>query len=150
VNSHILHDTHANQFVTAFYGILNPAAGTLLYSNAGHCPGLLLSRCEFDEISWLSNTGVPLGILEEGRWEQREVSFAPCDELLLYTDGLIEAEDATEQPYSLQRLLASAKKKQGGMAVDLKEQILCDVQRFIGERPLLDDLVLLVASRQGC
>lgn len=147
VNDHIFHDTHANQFVTAFYGILDPTAGTFLYSNAGHCPGLLLSGGEGVKTEWLAITGIPLGILEEGRWEQRVVSFAPGDVLLLYTDGVIEAEDEAVRPYGRERLRACAAAKLGQTAVQFKVGILQDVQRFAGERPLPDDLVLFVISR---
>lgn len=146
LNDHILLNTHANQFVTAFYGMLDPAEGTFLYSNAGHCPGLLLKRSEGDT-TWLTINGMPLGILEENRWEQREVSFAPGDVLLLYTDGVIEAENEMVRPYGRERLRACAEGLVGGTAVQFKEGILQDVERFVGERPLPDDLVLFVISR---
>lgn len=78
--------------------ILQKLKGTFLYSNAGQCPGLLLKRSEGDTI-WLTINGMPLGILEENRWEQREVSFSPGDVLLLYTDGVIEADNEMVRPY---------------------------------------------------
>jgi sigma-B regulation protein RsbU (phosphoserine phosphatase) len=147
VNDHIFHDTHTDQFVTAFYGILDPAAGTFLYSNGGHCPGLLLSRVEGVKTEWLPITGIPLGILEEGRWQQRAVSLAPGDVLLLYTDGVIEAENEALLPYGRGRLRVCAEGLVGGTAIKFRDGILNDVQRFAGGRPLPDDLVLFVISR---
>lgn len=149
VNSHILHDTHANQFVTAFYGILDPVTGTLVYSNAGHCPGLLLSRSNSEE-AWLSRTGIPLGILIEETWEQESVTFAPGDVLLLYTDGVIEAEGEPGMLYGRKKLLACARKRaRETTAVQLKEEIIRDVQQFAGQHPPADDLVLFVVSRRS-
>ncbi|HEX6387733.1 MAG TPA: SpoIIE family protein phosphatase [Anaerolineae bacterium] len=148
INHHILHDTQANQFVTAFYGILDPATGRLIYSNAGHCPPFVVGPDGENKVLWLANTGVPLGLFEDGAWEQREVQLAPRDVLVLYTDGLIEAENAAESLFGRKRLLAQTKGRLGETAAQIKESIIGDVQRFVGNGHLLDDLVLFVVLRE--
>lgn len=147
VNNHILHDTHANQFVTAFYGILDPETGLLTYSNAGHCPPLVLGTRHGRRPHWLRNTGVPLGLLEEGTWGQCEVQLGAADVLVLYTDGVIEADDGAEDLFGLTRLLSSAQSRLGQTAQQIKEGIISDVRRFADGQPLLDDLVLFVVAR---
>jgi sigma-B regulation protein RsbU (phosphoserine phosphatase) len=112
VNEHILGDTRANQFVTAFYALLDPLEGRMVYANAGHCPPLLfrqstgLPEGRVAAADWLYATGIPLGILEESSWEQREFVLAPGDRLLLYTDGLIEAENASGEQFGRRGLQA--------------------------------------------
>ena len=98
-------------------------------------------------VRWLANTGVPLGILPECTWQRREVLIAPQDVLFLYTDGVIEAEQDHDNPFGLERLLASAKAKLGGTAEVVKEHVISDLWQFVADRPLLDDLLLFVIKR---
>jgi sigma-B regulation protein RsbU (phosphoserine phosphatase) len=85
--------------------------------------------------------------MEEGGWQRREVLIAPNDVLFLYTDGVIEAECDPDTPFGMERLLNSAKPKLGQTAEAIKQGILNDVTQFIGDRPLLDDMILLVIKR---
>jgi sigma-B regulation protein RsbU (phosphoserine phosphatase) len=148
VNERILYDTHGNQFVTVFYGILDLATGRLVYSNAGHCPALVLRGGEAAGPTWLPHTGIPLGILEDRSWEQREICFAPGDALLLYSDGLLEAENTGREPFGREGLVACAELRVGQTAGQIKEGIIQDVEQFTGAEHLLDDLVLFVVSRE--
>jgi len=85
VNRRILADTDAGQFVTVFYGVLDPATGQLAYCNAGQCPALHAgaNRGPME----LIRTGPPLGAFEEGTWYAERVILAEGDALVLYTDG---------------------------------------------------------------
>jgi len=147
MNEHILHDTKTNQFVTAFFGILNPESGVMVYSNAGHPPPLIIGEGYGRMVRWLANTGVPLGVLPECTWQRREVLIAPQDVLFLYTDGIIEAEQDADTPFGLERLLASAQARLGETAVETRDGVIADIRQFAGDRPLLDDLILFVIKR---
>jgi len=147
MNDHILRDTNTNQFVTAFFGILDPQSGVMTYSNAGHPPPLIIGEGYGRMVRWLANTGVPLGVLPECSWKRREVLIASKDVLFLYTDGVIEAEQDPDTPFGLERLLASAKAKLGGTAEVVKEHVISDLWQFVADRPLLDDLLLFVIKR---
>ena len=103
-NRRILVDTGAGLFVTVFYGVLDPTSGELTYSNAGHNPPYLLSARDGNVIQELDRTGVLLGILDGGTWEQRTTHIAPGDVLLLYTDGITEAQNAQEAFFDEDRL----------------------------------------------
>lgn len=147
MNDHILHDTNANQFVTAFYGILDPRSGNLVYSNAGHPPPLLLGSGDRSHV-WLDNTGIPLGILETSSWEQRTDRLRPGEVLCLYTDGVIEVERQSESAFGRERLLAAAGARFGAPAAAIKDGVLQDVRQFAGDRPPFDDILLLVVKRE--
>ncbi len=161
VNDRILKDTDAKQFVTVFYGILDPATGTLLYSNAGHCPPYLISTQNDGDVQELIGTGIPLGIYEDRTWEQRVVQFAPGDVLVLYTDGITEAQNEQEACFGAERLLESVRAnlgprgsqgppaRQGALAQDIQAAIMTDVHRFVGDAPQLDDIALAVIIRNS-
>ena len=147
MNANILRDTNANQFATAFYGILDPQSGVMVYANAGHPPPLIIGEGYGRMVRWLANTGVPLGVLPECRWQRREVLIAPQDVLFLYTDGVTEAEENPHSPFGLERLLTSAQAQLGGTAPAVKEGVIKDIHHFTANRPPQDDLLLLVIKR---
>ena len=95
-NRRILADTGAGLFVTVFYGVLDPLSGELTYSNAGHNPPYLLSARDGLAVQELDRTGVPLGILDGGTWQQGTAHINPGDVLLLYTDGITEAQNGEQ------------------------------------------------------
>ena len=148
VNERILQDTNAKQFVTVFYGILDPATGTLVYGNAGHCPPFLVNVHKADGAQALTRTGVPLGIFEDRKWEQQVIQTSPGDVLVLYTDGISEAQNADDAFYGSDRLLDSIQTKLGGTAKEIKETIIKDVYGFIENKTLIDDIGLIVAIRE--
>lgn len=147
MSDHILHDTNANQFVTAFYGILDTNSGVMTYSNAGHPPPLIAGEGYGRMARWLANTGVPLGVVSGSSWQRREVLIGRGDVLFLYTDGVIEAEADPDCPFGMKRLLESVKPKLGGGATAVRDGVIDDIRTFAGDRPLLDDLVLFVVKR---
>jgi sigma-B regulation protein RsbU (phosphoserine phosphatase) len=92
-------------FVTAFYGIYDPADRSLLFSCAGHNPPLLVDRhihvCELDQAQTL-----PLAVEADCGFDEFRVTLAPGDTLLLYTDGIIDAVNENGEPYGRERLLS--------------------------------------------
>ena len=149
VNRRILADTRTDQFVTVFYGILDPATGTLVYSNAGHCPPYLISAQQGKAIQKLIRTGIPLGILEDRTWEQKTVQIVPGDVLLLYTDGITEARNEQGMFYGADRLLESARINLGCPAQEIRDAIMADVSEFVGDAPQSDDIALAVVVRDS-
>jgi serine phosphatase RsbU (regulator of sigma subunit) len=144
-NKRILLDSRSSMFVTVFYGILDPASGTLTYANAGHNPPYLLS--DRAEPQPLRNTGIPLGILHDTTWTAATVTLAPGDTLVLYTDGISEAHNQNNELFEVARLLDAAHlcRERGAEAV--QSAILAAVDRFVGDADQFDDLTLLVVVR---
>ena len=104
-NERILTDTSTNLFVTAFYGVLNPETGELTYCNAGHNPPYLFSYENGAETQALMRNAIPIGIDEEATWGNETVQIQPGDALILYTDGIPEAQNSAEEFFGEQNLL---------------------------------------------
>ena len=104
LNQRLLDSMRPGSFVTAFYGLLDPQSLTMRYSLAGHNPPRLLRKAS-QRIEALELTdGLPLGILKEFDTTERELSFAPGDRMLLYTDGITEAFNARGEEFGIDRL----------------------------------------------
>ena len=143
-NRRILADTRAGLFVTVFYGVLDPTSGKLAYANAGHNPPYLCSARDGNIIQELDRTGVPLGILDDGTWQQRVVQLAPSDVLLLYTDGITEAQNAQGDFFDEDRLREVIRANLGRSAHDVQDSVLALVGSFVGDAPQSDDICLMV------
>jgi serine phosphatase RsbU (regulator of sigma subunit) len=146
-NRRILSDSRSSMFVTVFYGILDPAHATLAYCNAGHNPPYLV-RTGSDPQP-LRNTGIPLGIIEDATWTVGAVALEPDDLLVLYTDGVSEAQNWAGDFFEVERLLDTARACTGRTAQAVAECILAAVDRFVGDAQQSDDLTLLVVKREA-
>ncbi len=149
VNRRILQDTGANQFVTAFCGFLDPTTGELAYSNAGHPPPCVFRGHRRQPVQKLPRTGMPLGVLEDGSWPRQRVHLAAGDVLVLYTDGITEAQNRESADFGQDRLLASVHANLGRPAAAILDAILADLERFAGHAPQSDDIALAVVVRDG-
>lgn len=147
VNRRILNDTRGNMFVTTFYGVLDPENGRFRYVNAGHNPPILLSSQRSKHVDQLGKTGMALGVLEEASWQQKVVKIAPGDCLLLYTDGITEAQNSNGAFYGQKRLLESMRARMDCRAQKLQELLLDDIFHFIEGAPNQDDITMLVLTR---
>jgi sigma-B regulation protein RsbU (phosphoserine phosphatase) len=152
-NERILKDTRANLFVTTFFGVLDPSNGEFTYSNAGHNPPYLLSANSKSDnghnVVGLKRTGIPIGIDEDATWEQATVTINPGDCLLLYTDGIPEAENGSGDFYEEKVLVDVAKDSFGRSAEDMQASILNSLKDFIGDAPQSDDITLMILIRDN-
>lgn len=146
-NERILKDTRANLFVTAFFGVLDPASGTLTYCNAGHNPPYFLgSQNECDPIP-LEKTGFPIGIDEDATWERSEIKMGFGDVLVLYTDGVPDAQNLEGDFFKQESLVEIIQEHLGESAETLQRSILDAVYNFVGNAPPFDDITLMVLQR---
>jgi NarL family two-component system response regulator LiaR len=149
VNGRILTDTHTDLFVTVFYGVLNPIHGMLAYCNAGHNPPYLLSAKDRGSVQQLGKTGMPLGIFEDATWGLGAAQLAAGDVLVLYTDGITEAQDQQDEFFGEDRLLEIAQSRLGRSAQDIHEGLIGEVRDFVGDAPQYDDITLMVLARDS-
>jgi serine phosphatase RsbU (regulator of sigma subunit)/DNA-binding NarL/FixJ family response regulator len=147
-NRRILLDARAGLFVTAFFCILEPATGRVLYCNAGHNPPYVLHAQE-DKARALRPTGIALGVLEDWDWSQEIVELGPGELLLVYTDGVTEAKDSRGGFFGRQRLVEAARAHLGRPAHVVQQALLKDVRAFAGSAPQFDDITLMLALREG-
>lgn len=95
--------TEANRYITAFLVHVDPESGRLRYASAGHLPGLL--RRGDGRVEVLQGEGLPLAMLPgQVPYQGGETGLEPGDVLLLYTDGLTEAESPEGEEYGMERL----------------------------------------------
>ena len=146
-NRRLLSDARANLFVTAFYGILDPGQGTLSYCNAGHNPPLLIRSSDNGKVESLSRTGIAVGIEEDATWTQASIKIDPGDLLLLYTDGIPDAQNIDGMFFEEEKLIEIAQSSLGQPAHEIQKTILEVVQQFVGEAPQSDDITLMVLVR---
>ena len=131
-------------FVTFFCGVLDLKAGQLHYCNAGHNPPMILT----DAIRMLPvEPNVPLGILKEMVFIEQEMPFHYDDALFLYTDGLSEAENASQEQFGEARIEKALHGKKH--SEEHLENIQQRVSLFVGEAPQSDDLTMLFVHYLG-
>jgi serine phosphatase RsbU (regulator of sigma subunit) len=139
----------ASRFITLFLASFDPATGQLRFVNAGQTPPLLRRR-DGSTIR-LSTGGVALGLFEGSTYEQGQVQLDPGDALIMYTDGITEAESPDGVPFDeagLERTLAlNAGTSMSPGAADLGRAIFQAVERHRRDQRLSDDLTVLVLSR---
>jgi hypothetical protein len=131
--------------MTFFFGLLDPATGTLRFASAGHLDPYVY-RAVNGRIEPLSSWGFPLGVRRRDPFREHTVEFSSGDRLILYSDGLIEAVDDDGEPFGFdrfERVLADA----GRMTADeIKKSLLAAVKKFTHNRPPEDDQTLVVVS----
>lgn len=149
INRRILADTGSDQFVTIFYGIIDPMTGQMIYCNGGHLPPLLFSANTPGRTERLLRTGIPLGIYEDQEWKRGEAQIEAGDLLVLYTDGITDAMNVDEQPFGEKRLAQALAGRVGQPVGAIKATILAAVQDYTGDAQQFDDMALVLVSRQG-
>src|SRR5579872_2746786 len=102
-NNLLVANNREEMFTTLFCGVLDEPSGTLTYCNCGHNPPLVLHKgaTSFEP---LRACGPPLGMVDGIGYKPRSIALAPGDLLLLYTDGVTEAEDAKAAQFGMERL----------------------------------------------
>ena len=146
-NERILQDASANLFITAFYGILDQASGTLTYCNAGHNSPYLFSPHDGGLVRALSSTGMPVGIEEDNVWGQAVLQIEPGDVIIFYTDGIPDAINTEGEFFREKQLVEVARSNIGVTAQEMQTCILDAVQDFTAGAPQFDDITLLVLIR---
>src|SRR5215213_1774814 len=139
VNNDLYPDIPPNMFVTCLAALLDSRTGRLQYANAGHdLPYLRHAK----GVSELRATGMPLGLMPNMSYEQKEITLEPGDNVLLYSDGLVEAHDPKGEMFGFPRLKRLVGAHPGGAT--LIESLLAELEAFTGEEwEQEDDITLL-------
>lgn len=145
VNQLLHESTERDRFVTAFYGVLDWKNGVLIFSNAGHNPPLLLRAAGGSEP--LTEGGVALGVLEDTHYDERPVGIEHGDIVVMYTDGVSEAENENSEQFGTERIEAIVRAHPDHSARELTQDIVAAVLDWAGDRGLNDDLTLLVMRK---
>jgi serine phosphatase RsbU (regulator of sigma subunit) len=134
-----------NMFVTCFYAILDPKNGSMNYANAGHDLPYLWHGGDCEE---LRARGMPLGLMAGMSYEQKEIELDAGEGVLFYSDGLVEAHDATGEMFGFPRLRDLIAEHDDKRA--LGDFLLGDLYSFVGEGwEQEDDITLLTLRRSA-
>jgi serine phosphatase RsbU (regulator of sigma subunit) len=174
LNRLIVEQVEPGQFVTFFYGVVDRQARKLSYACAGHNPPLKVDK--EGKVQWLSEAGLPLGVLPDNTYTPAEVPFEEGDVLVLYSDGVTEAEkppaialqhtvpgldgeaeeddvqDTTfEEPdfFDDHRLTDTVLAARGQSASEIIRSVVDAVREFTGGADLSDDLTIVVVKIVG-
>lgn len=145
LNTQICRHSPGSRFITLFYGVYTPNTGALTYVNAGQNPPLLLRRD--GPIERLGSTGIALGMFESSTYEAVQTTVRPGDLLVLYSDGITEAENPAGQPFEesgLERFLAA---RGGDSPAVMAPAILQAVAAHARDSRFTDDLTVLILKR---
>ncbi len=142
VNQTIKAHSSSDMFVTVFYAVLDAAARTLTYANAGHNPPLL--RRATGSIEWLTRTGPLLGVFEQVVLSDATLTLAPGDTLVAYTDGVTDARNPHGEEYGLTRFSAAVAHAPASDATLQLAHVASDLAAFTHDAPLFDDITLLI------
>jgi sigma-B regulation protein RsbU (phosphoserine phosphatase) len=139
VNRLIWESVEPEHCVTACYGVLDIGDHVLTYSNGGHIYPLIVSR---DGLQRLATGGLVLGVAEESVYDEDRVHLKPGDLLLLFTDGLTEAENGRGEPFGDERIAEIARSALDLSSHDIVQRIYDEIASFTGG-VLSDDFTLL-------
>ena len=145
VNSYLSENTPANRFVTLFVAELDPETSVLRYINAGHNPPLV-GRVD-GNIELLSSGGLPLGIMAGAEYEVGETQLGDGEFLVVYSDGVSEANNLAEEEFGLDRLCDVLKANLKGTASSMRDKVESALSEFTGTAPANDDITLVIVKK---
>jgi serine phosphatase RsbU (regulator of sigma subunit) len=152
VNTEVLGNIKKGMFVTMFFGILDTETGLFRFASAGHNP-LILLRADRNESDLIKTKGFPLGMVGPEpygrRIENGQVNLAVNDWLVLFTDGINEAQDAEGEEFGMERFLEAVVANRGLPSGDLIAEVLKGHSAFVGAAPQFDDITLIAVKWSG-
>jgi phosphoserine phosphatase RsbU/P len=147
LNTLVYNNSPAERFITFFIMIFDPVIHKFTYVNAGHNPPFLF-RKNRNDINELMASGLPLGMMEEQKFEIHQIDLERGDTLVLYTDGVTEAANRKLQQFGEEKLRKCVIENLDMTADAIKDCIVKDVRGFVGNIPMSDDLTLMVLKRE--
>jgi serine phosphatase RsbU (regulator of sigma subunit) len=147
VNESLCQTTEPSSFATLFFAHLDLKRATLTYVNAGHLPGLLVDGG--GGVRWLSGGGTPVGLVPEAPYESHVLALAPDDLLVLYTDGIWEAENESGEEFGRERLADAVLGAHQGSAEEVVQAVRSAWSRFRGGVDPLDDTTVIALRIRG-
>jgi len=148
INHFYIHNINFTTFVTVFLACFDPATLTLTYVNAGHNPPAVRRRSD-STITWLKPTAPAIGLAEEFHPRTESISFAEGDSLLLYTDGVTEVANISNEEFGQERLAQLVHQNAERPAPDLLQAVRQALSVFGGNRPLVDDVTMVALKISG-
>ncbi len=142
-NNLILQDSKAEMFVTLFYAILDVKTKVFRYANAGHNPPFHVNALT-QNIVLLKAQGVPIGIMADVEATNAEIFLKSGDVVVLYTDGVTEANNKNKEQFEMERLTDVVLANKALSAEEIMAKIREELAKFVGDHPQFDDITVMV------
>jgi serine phosphatase RsbU (regulator of sigma subunit) len=134
------------RFTTAFLSEYDASRRIFTYINAGHNNPIL--RRSNGLVERLDVGGLPLGIMAEAQYQSASVALGPGDWLIIFTDGLSEAENAAQEEYGETRLLAAIAAGASSTPAEMLNRFMGEIDLFVGNTPQHDDITCLLIKAE--
>lgn len=148
VNEQICANNKEKMFVTLWLGILDLRTGVLTVANAGHEKPVLMQPDGKFEIIY-DRHGIPIGVFDEVRYKEYELVLKPGAKLFVYTDGVPEATDASDELFGLERLEEALNSVKDRSVREIADTVRQKTDEFVGSAPQFDDLTILCLQYNG-
>lgn len=145
INEYLVENTPANRFVTLFIAELDPVTSDMRFINAGHNPPIV-ARAE-GGIEQLASGGLPLGLLPMAEYEVGSVRLRAGDALVIYSDGVSEANNIEEEEFGFDRLSEVVQTNVGRSASAIRDKVESALSAFTGTAPANDDITLVIVKK---
>jgi sigma-B regulation protein RsbU (phosphoserine phosphatase) len=146
VNRSLCRDNDAGMFVTAVAGVLDVSSGEVAFALAGHDPPVLVPAAA-PPTALSADGGRVLGLIEASAFPVNRLRLGPGDAIVLFTDGVSEAQDTSGGFFGVERIVATATPLPRETAPGLTGKLLAAVRAFAGEAPQSDDITILTLRR---
>ncbi len=144
LNKHIHRWSAENKFVTMIVVSIDRDHDILEYVNAGHNPAYVICDGQLDQ---LKSHGLPIGIMGQTRYMIQRRPFPPGSAVVLYSDGITEAENAAGEEFENERLEKLLRENAGASPAELRDRIAGAVDAFVAGAPQKDDQTLVIGRR---
>jgi serine phosphatase RsbU (regulator of sigma subunit) len=134
-----------NRFITFFMAAVDPASGEFSYVNAGHNPPMLVRAS--GAVEKLAEGGPIMGILKQIAYGEAQGRLEPGDLLVIYSDGVTEAQNLAEEEFGEERLERELAAWRGQQSAAIVAGIHKALEKFVGEAPAADDITLVAVRR---
>jgi sigma-B regulation protein RsbU (phosphoserine phosphatase) len=148
VNAELLKGIRKNMFVTMFFGIID-TGGRFRFASAGHNP-LVFVKGSTGKAELVKTKGYPLGMVAGEQYvkriESREITLSPDDWLVLYTDGINEAQNAGAEEFGTDRFVDVIEAGTGLAAAPFVDRVMSEHADFVGDAQQFDDITLIAVK----
>ena len=145
INKYLSENTPANRFITLFTAELDTATGSIRFINAGHNPPLI-GRAD-GTIEQLASGGLPLGIMPFAEYDVGTAQLSPGDVLVIYSDGVSEANNLAEDEFGMDRLTAVISANVSRSASGIRDKVESALSEFTGTAAPNDDITLVIVKK---
>ena len=143
VNRLIFETSASNRYATFFYGQYDPSSRRLTYVNGGHNPPLVFRE---SEVLKLEEGGPVIGLFKPARYSQASLTLASGDVLLLYTDGISEAMNASDEEWGEDKMMDAARACRSRPASEMIDELVLAADAFVAGAPQHDDMTVMVVK----